>query len=83
MMAEQEFAPESNMEQEESCKIIWSEPDSEGHRHFKGLECDSTDARDRAAVDLENQELFVRVGSVKKEEQAKAVLDEAEGQKLP
>ncbi len=82
-MAEQEVAPESNVEKEESCKIIWSEPDSEGHRHFKGLECASAEARDRAASDLEDQELIVRVRSVQKEEQATAVLDEAEAQKLP
>jgi len=51
--------------EEESCKIIWSEPDAEGHRHFVGLECDSTEARDRAACDMEGQELLVRVRSVK------------------
>jgi len=54
------------VEAEESCKIIWSEPDAEGHRHFEGLECESTEARDRAASDIEGQELKVRVRSVRR-----------------
>lgn len=53
-----------NMEPEESCKIIWSEPDVDGHRHFVGLECDSTEDRDRAACDMEGQDLVVRVRAV-------------------
>jgi len=52
------------MEAEESCTIIWSEPDAEGCRHFVGLECESTEARDRAACDIESQDLVVRVRSV-------------------
>jgi len=54
------------VEAEESCKIIWSEPDAEGHRHFEGLECDSTEARDRAAGDVDGKELIVRVSSVRR-----------------
>jgi len=58
---------ESNaVPEEESCKIIWSEPDAEGHRHFVGLECDSTEARDRAAGDVDGKELIVRVSSVRR-----------------
>jgi len=37
-MAE-EIVPDDR--QEESCEIVWSEPDPEGHRHFLGLDCDS------------------------------------------
>jgi len=58
-MAEQELGPEENLESgekvaasEESCKIIWSELDPDGHRHFLGLDCVSTEARDRAAGDI-------------------------------
>jgi len=58
---------ESNaVPEEESCTIIWSEPDAEGCRHFVGLECESTEARDRAASDMESQELVVRVRSVRR-----------------
>jgi len=56
--------PEKVEASEELCKMIWSEPDSEGHRHFVGLECDSAEARDRVAGDMENKELIVRVRSI-------------------
>jgi len=54
------------VEVEESCQIIWSEPDAEGHRHFVGLECETTEARDRAASDMEGEELVVRVRSIRR-----------------
>jgi len=53
------------VEAEESCKMIWSEPDAEGHRHFVGLECETTEARDRAASDME-EELVVRVRATRR-----------------
>jgi len=65
MVKQEKVVPEPDGEME-SCEIIWSDPDSEGHRHFMGLECESPEARDRAAVDMEDQELFVRVRSVVK-----------------
>jgi len=61
-----ETVPESDDRQEESCEIIWSEPDPEGHRHFRGLDCDTKEARDRVADDIETGELIVSARSVKK-----------------
>lgn len=52
------------LEAVESCEIIWSDPDAEGHRHIVGLECESAEDRDRAACDVESQDLIVRVRSV-------------------
>jgi len=66
-MAKREVNPKSTAPKDDSCYIVWSEPDSEGYKHVEGFVCDTPEARDRIAEDLEDQELIVRVRSVQKE----------------